>query len=58
VIAAGSVASTRQIAALQDAGAWGFTIGGAVFEARLPGGTSVAEQVATALDAARAGTVS
>jgi hypothetical protein len=58
VIAAGSVASTQQIAALQDAGAWGFTIGGAVFEARLPGGTSVAEQVATALDVARAGTVS
>jgi hypothetical protein len=57
VIAAGSVASTQQIADLQDAGAWGFTIGGAIFEARLPGGTSVAEQVATALDAARAGSV-
>ena len=58
VIAAGSVASTRQIADLQDAGAWGFTIGGAIFEARLPAGPSVAEQVRAALDAARAGSVS
>jgi hypothetical protein len=58
VIAAGSVATTQQIAALEDAGAWGFTIGGAIFEARLPGGASVAEQVATALEAARTGSVS
>jgi hypothetical protein len=54
VIAAGSVTSPRQIADLQDAGAWGFTIGGAVFEARFPAGPSVREQVAAALDAARA----
>ena len=32
MIAAGSVASLEQIAALEDAGAWGFTIGWAIFE--------------------------
>lgn len=52
VIAAGSVASTAQIAALAQAGAWGFTIGGAIFEGRLPGGPSVAGQVAEVLRAA------
>jgi len=52
VIAAGSVASTAQIAALDRAGAWGFTIGGAIFEGRLPGGPSVAGQVAEVLRAA------
>jgi hypothetical protein len=52
VIAAGSVASTAQITALDQAGAWGFTIGGAIFEGRLPGGPSVAGQVAEVLRAA------
>jgi hypothetical protein len=52
VIAAGSVASTAQIAALDGAGAWGFTIGGAIFEGRLPGGPSVAGQVREVLRAA------
>ena len=42
VIAAGSVASLGQIADLEAAGAWGFTIGGAIFENRLPGGPSIA----------------
>jgi hypothetical protein len=45
VIAAGSVASTDQIRALDQAGAWGFTIGGAIFEGRLPGGPSIGGQV-------------
>jgi hypothetical protein len=45
VIAAGSVASAGQIRALDQAGAWGFTIGGAIFEGRLPGGPSIAGQV-------------
>ena len=49
VIAAGSVASTDQIRALAVAGAWGFTIGGAIFEGRLPSGPSVAGQVAAVL---------
>jgi hypothetical protein len=55
VIAAGSVASLEQIAALETAGAWGFTIGGAIFEQRLPGGPTVAGQVAAVLAAAGAG---
>jgi hypothetical protein len=52
VIAAGSVASVEQIADLEAAGAWGFTIGGAIFERRLPGGPSVAGQVTATLAAA------
>jgi hypothetical protein len=52
VIAAGSVASVAQIRALRDAGAWGFTIGGAIFEDRLPGGPGVPGQVAAVLEAA------
>jgi hypothetical protein len=52
VIAAGSVVSTEQIRVLDEAGAWGFTIGGAIFEGRLPGGPSVAGQVTAVLAAA------
>jgi hypothetical protein len=52
VIVAGSVASTAQISDLEAAGAWGFTIGGAIFEQRLPGGPTVAGQVAAVLAAA------
>ncbi len=52
VIAAGSVASARQIATLDAAGAWGFTIGGAVFEGKLPGGPSIAGQIRQVLTAA------
>jgi hypothetical protein len=51
VIAAGSVTTLEQIAALNEAGAWGFTIGGAVFEGLLPGGPSVVGQVRAVLDA-------
>jgi hypothetical protein len=52
VIAAGSVASLEQIAALDAAGAWGFTIGGAIFEGKLPGGPAVAGQIRHVLAAA------
>jgi hypothetical protein len=52
VIAAGSIDSLDRIRTVHRLGAWGFTIGGAIFEGRLPGGTSVPEQVATALVAA------
>lgn len=52
VIVAGSVATLEQIARLHEAGAWGFTIGGAIFEGRLPGGPTVAGQVAAVLAAA------
>jgi len=49
VIAAGSVVSLEQVAALEAAGAWGFTIGSAIFANRLPGGPSVEGQIATVL---------
>jgi hypothetical protein len=54
VIAAGSVDSAERIDALAGAGAWAFTIGGAVFDGRLPAGPSVREQVDCALELARA----
>jgi hypothetical protein len=54
VIAAGSVATLAQIDVLARAGAWGFTIGSAIFERRLPGGPSVAGQVRAVLEAAAA----
>ena len=38
VIAAGSVDSAERIQALADAGAWAYTIGGAIFDRKLPGG--------------------
>ena len=49
VIAAGSVDSAERIQALNDAGAWAFTIGGAIFDRKLPAGPSVREQVDAAL---------
>jgi hypothetical protein len=48
---AGSIATLEQIAAVEAAGAWGFTIGGAIFEGRLPGGPGVAGQVEAVLGA-------
>jgi hypothetical protein len=53
VIAAGSVVEAGQIRLLAEAGAWGFTIGGAIFEGRLPGGDTVASQVAAVLELSR-----
>jgi hypothetical protein len=52
VIAAGSVASVEQIATLDAAGAWGFTIGGAIFEGGLPGGPAIDGQIRAVLAAA------
>jgi hypothetical protein len=52
VIAAGSVVEAAQIETLAAAGAWGFTIGGAIFEGRLPGGPDIAAQVRHVLAAA------
>ncbi len=51
VIAAGSVATLEQIVGLQAAGAWGFTIGSAIFDGLLPGGPDVPGQVAAVLAA-------
>jgi NAD(P)H-dependent flavin oxidoreductase YrpB (nitropropane dioxygenase family) len=53
VIAAGSVTSAEQIHTLADAGAWGFTIGSAIFDGLLPGGPDVAAQVREVLEIAR-----
>lgn len=49
VIAAGSVVTQEQIVGLKRAGAAAFTIGGAIFDHRLPG-DGIAAQVRTALD--------
>lgn len=54
VIVAGSVASLQQIRDIAASGAWGFTIGGAIFEALLPGGPDLAGQVKAVLSAANA----
>jgi hypothetical protein len=55
VIAAGSVTGVYQIETLAAAGAWGFTIGGAIFEGRLAGGPEVAAQVRAVVAASTAG---
>jgi 2-keto-3-deoxy-6-phosphogluconate aldolase len=49
LIAAGSVVTEKQIKDLAGAGAWGFTIGSAIFDAKLPGEKDVPSQVRTAL---------
>ena len=54
VIVAGSVASLRQIDDIAVAGAWGFTIGGAIFEGLLPGSPDIADQIEAVLSAASA----
>jgi hypothetical protein len=45
VIVAGSIATAEQIRQVAAAGAWGFTIGGAIFEGRLPGAPDLAAQI-------------
>lgn len=52
VIAAGSVDCEDRITALAAAGAWGFTIGSAIFKGSLPGGPSISHQVAWAMEVA------
>ena len=52
VIVAGSIASLGQIGDVASAGAWGFTIGGAIFEGLLPGGPDIADQIKAVLTAA------
>jgi hypothetical protein len=49
VIVAGSIVTAEQIRQVAAAGAWGFTIGGAIFEGRLPGAPDLAEQINTVL---------
>jgi putative N-acetylmannosamine-6-phosphate epimerase len=49
VIAAGSVRSAQQIETLAKAGAWGFTIGSAIFDGQLPGAPGLRAQVVEVL---------
>lgn len=51
VIVAGSIADVERIRAVSDAGAWGYTIGSAIFDGLLPGAPSVADQVRRVLEA-------
>jgi hypothetical protein len=53
VIAAGSVVRDEQIQMLASAGAWGFTIGSAIFDELFPGAPDVAAQVRHVLEVAR-----
>lgn len=57
VIVAGSIVGFEQIRDVAAAGAWGFTIGGAIFEGRLPGAPSVVAQVRAVLDACTQATI-
>lgn len=54
VIVAGAIAGAAQIRDVAAAGAWGFTIGGAIFEGQLPGAPGVAEQIREVLAASAA----
>jgi hypothetical protein len=54
VIAAGSVVRDKQITMLASAGAWGFTIGSAIFDGLFPGAPDVAAQVRYVLSVAEA----
>jgi hypothetical protein len=54
VIAAGSVIRDEQITLLASAGAWGFTIGSAIFDGLFPGAPDVAAQVRHVLSIAQA----
>ncbi|BBY62068.1 1-(5-phosphoribosyl)-5-((5-phosphoribosylamino)methylideneamino)imidazole-4-carboxamide isomerase [Mycolicibacterium helvum] len=49
VIVAGSVTSAEQVRTIADAGAWGFTIGGAVFSNELDARPGLESQLTTAL---------
>ena len=55
VICAGSVDSAERIRALDDCGAWAFTIGTAALDGELVDGAPLAGQLEAALEAARAG---
>jgi hypothetical protein len=50
VIVAGSIASIERARAVGEAGAWGYTIGSAIFDGLLPGAPSVADQVRHVLE--------
>ena len=49
VIVAGSIVTAEQIRKVAATGAWGFTIGGAIFEGKLPGAPDLAVQISAVL---------
>lgn len=49
VIVAGSIVDAEQIRQVAATGAWGFTIGGAIFEGLLPGAPDLAGQISAVL---------
>ena len=51
VVSAGSIASLERVVEVQQAGAWGFTVGSAFFDARFAPGQSVRKNVETLWDA-------
>lgn len=51
VIVAGSIATIDRAVAVSAAGAWGYTIGSAIFAGLLPGAPSIADQVRRVLEA-------
>lgn len=53
VVVAGSIVTAEQIGIVTRAGAWGFTIGGGVFDRRLLPGGSLRDQITWTLDSAR-----
>ena len=50
VIVAGSIASIERAVAVSEAGAWGYTIGSAIFDGLLPGAPTIADQVRRVLE--------
>ena len=50
VIVAGSIADVERAVAVSEAGAWGYTIGSAIFDGLLPGAPSIADQVRRVLE--------
>ena len=55
VIVAGSIASVERAVAVSEAGAWGYTIGSAIFDGLLPGAPSIADQVRRVLEETASG---
>lgn len=45
VVVAGSIDGAARIDSVRGAGAWGFTIGGAIFDGLLPGGPDIGRQI-------------
>ncbi len=50
MIVAGSIASIDRVLAVSEAGAWGYTIGSAIFDGLLPGAPSIVDQVRHVLE--------